>query len=124
MLCGICIVIYALNIVQLALYRIYALPIMMQTILTNRLTQVKVLESRYMTSAAEVKSNTTVTTWIFQWAFKAGCRILFVLFSFRHSSKGQFQIIIILDTCVQLWDHSIYWLSVLIKKCPHLLYFS
>lgn len=59
-------------------------------------SQVKVLESRYMTSAPEAKSNTTVTIWIFQWAFKAGCRILFVLFSFRHSSKGQFQIIIIL----------------------------
>lgn len=35
MLCGVCIIIYALNIVQLALYRIDALSIMMQTVLTN-----------------------------------------------------------------------------------------
>lgn len=67
---------------------------MMQTVPTNRLPQ----RSRYwtpvITSAAEAKSNTTVTTWIFQGGFKARCRIIFVLFSFRHLSTGHLQIII------------------------------
>lgn len=66
-----------------ALYRVYALSIMMQIIHANRLPH----RSRYwspdfhMISAAEAKSNTTITIWIFQWLISLDAEFFLFYFS-------------------------------------------